>query len=164
MTKDRYVLWTDINLNFDDWKDDLQSEYPELSENELIEKMYEINADYLDDERVNLNRQLSQPILIIGDLGLWNGRANGYKMIDSGNLKDCLYTNSDMAEWYVDIRGDLRCEAVHHDGTNHYLYRVFKDGVPSYFCLQILCQIRAVAYCVLYCKGGSVLVGFNGVG
>ena len=88
MTKDRYVLWTDINLDFDDWKDDLLSEYPELSENELIEKMYEINADYLDDERVNLNRQLSQPILIIGDLGLWNGRANGYKMIDSGNLKD----------------------------------------------------------------------------
>ena len=38
MTKDRYVLWTDINLNFDDWKDDLLSEYPELSENELIEK------------------------------------------------------------------------------------------------------------------------------
>lgn len=98
MTKDRYVLWTDINLNFDDWKDDLLSEYPELSENELIEKMYEVNADYLDDERVNLNRQLSQPILIIGDLGLWNGRANGYKMIDSGNLKDCLYTNSDMAD------------------------------------------------------------------
>ena len=58
MTKDRYVLWTDINLDFDDWKDDLQSEYTELSENELIEKMYEINADYLDDERVNLNRQL----------------------------------------------------------------------------------------------------------
>ena len=131
MTKDRYVLWTDINLNFDDWKDDLLSEYPELSENELIEKMYEINADYLDDERVNLNRQLSQPILIIGDLGLWNGRANGYKMIDSGNLKDCLYTNSDMAEWYVDKRGDLRCDAVHHDGTNHYLYRVFKDGVSE---------------------------------
>ena len=131
MTKDRYVLWTDINLNFDDWKDDLQSEYPELSENELIEKMYEINADYLDDERVNLNRQLSQPILIIGDLGLWNGRANGYKMIDSGNLKDCLYTNSDMAEWYVDKRGDLRCDSVHHDGTNHYLYRVFKDCVSE---------------------------------
>ena len=122
---------TDNGIDFDDWKDDLQSEYPELSENELIEKMYEINADYLDDERVNLNRQLSQSILIIGDLGLWNGRSNGYKMIDSGNLKDCLYTNSDMAEWYVDKRGDLRCDAVHHDGTNHYLYRVFKDGVSE---------------------------------
>ena len=44
MTKDRYVLWTDINLNFDDWKDDLLSEYPELSENELIEKMKRAHA------------------------------------------------------------------------------------------------------------------------
>lgn len=131
MIKDRYVLWSDINLDFDDWKDDLQSEYPELSEDRLREKMYEINADYLDDERANLNRQFSQPILVIGNLGLWNGRANGYKVIDSGNLKDCLYTDSDMAEWYVAKRGDLRCDAIHHDGTNHYLYRVFKDNVTD---------------------------------
>ena len=24
-----------------------------------------------------------------------------------------------------------RADAVHHDGTNHYLYRVFKDGVTD---------------------------------
>ena len=30
--------------------------------------MYEINGDYLDDERANLNVQLSQPILVVGDL------------------------------------------------------------------------------------------------
>ncbi len=22
----------------------------------------------------------------------------------------------------------MRCDAVHHDGTNHYLYRTYKDG------------------------------------
>ena len=33
----------------------------------------------------------------------------------------------DMCEWYVDKYGDLRADAVHHDGTNHYLYRVYKD-------------------------------------
>ena len=27
--------------------------------------------------------------------------------------------------------GDFRCEAVHHDGTNHYLYRTYKDGVSE---------------------------------
>ena len=27
--------------------------------------------------------------------------------------------------------GDLRCDAVHHDGTNLYLYRVWKDGVSD---------------------------------
>lgn len=48
-------------------------------------------------------------------------------MIDSGNIKDCLYSDTDMTEWYVDKYGDLRADAVHHDGTNHYLYRVFKD-------------------------------------
>ena len=51
----------------------------------------------------------------------------GYKMIDSGNIKDCLYSDTDMTEWYVDRYGDLRADAVHHDGTNHYLYRVFKN-------------------------------------
>lgn len=44
---DRHVIWGDINLNFDDWKDDLMEQYPDLSEDELIQKMHEINADYL---------------------------------------------------------------------------------------------------------------------
>lgn len=131
MTKDKYVLWSDINLNFEDWRADLEAEYPDESENKLIERMHQINADYIDDARANLNIQLSQPIIIIGDLGLWNGRASGYKMIDSGNISDCLFTDCDMAEWYVDKRGDLRCKGIHHDGTNHYLYRAFKDGVTE---------------------------------
>ncbi len=25
----------------------------------------------------------------------------------------------------------MRCDAVHHDGTNHYLYRTYKDGVSD---------------------------------
>lgn len=94
-----------------------------------IALMYEINGDYLDDERANLNIQLSQPILVIGDLGLWNGRRMGYKEIDSGNIRDCLYSETDYSTWYVDKLGDLRCDAVHHDGTNHYLYRTYKEGV-----------------------------------
>ena len=28
----------------------------------------------------------------------------------------------------MDKDGDFRCDDVHHDGTNHYLYRVFKDS------------------------------------
>lgn len=91
--------------------------------------MVETNGEYLSDERANLNIQLSQPIIVIGDIGRWNGRVMGYKMIDSGNIKDCLYSDTDMTEWYVDKYGDLRADAVHHDGTNHYLYRVFKDTV-----------------------------------
>ena len=127
----KHIVWSDMNLDLNDWRDDLTEQYPDASEDTLISKMYEINNDYLDDARANLNIQLSQSIIIIGDLGLWNGRAHGYKMIDSGNIKDCFYSDCDMNEWYVDKLGDLRCNAVHHDGTNYYLYRAFKDGVTD---------------------------------
>lgn len=127
----RHVVWSDINLDFENWRDDLQEQYPTASEDELVAKMYEINNDYLEDERANLNIQLSQSIIVIGDLGLWHGRVHGYKMIDSGNIKDCLYSDCDLNEWYVDKNGDLRCTAIHHDGRNHYLYRTFKDGITS---------------------------------
>lgn len=129
MKEDRHIIWSNYDLNYEDWRDDLEAEYPELTEDQRIALMYEINGDYLDDERVNLNIQLSQPILVIGDLGLWYGRRSGYKEIESGNIRDCLYADTDYSTWYVDKLGDLRCDAIHHDGTNHYLYRAYKDGV-----------------------------------
>lgn len=127
----RLVIWSNYDLDYDDWKDDLLDEYPELSERERMELMYEINGDYLDDERNNLDIQLSQPILVVADLGLWYGKRMGYKEIKSGNIRDCLYSDTDYSTWYVDQLGDLRCDAIHHDGTNHYLYRVYKDDVTE---------------------------------
>ena len=56
-------------------------------------------------------------------------RRMGYKEIASGNIRDCLYSDTDYSTWYVDRLGDLRCDAIHHDGTNHYLYRTYKPGV-----------------------------------
>ena len=135
---DRHIIWSNMNLEADDWRDSYK-EYLEINgldddpddENKLYEYMVEANDDYLSDERQNLDIQFSQPIIVIGDLGRWNGRVMGYKMVDSGNIKDCLYADTDYTEWYVDEYGDLRANAVHHDGTNHYLYRVFKDGVTD---------------------------------
>lgn len=135
---DRHIIWSNMNLEADDWRDSYK-EYLEINgladdpddENKLYEYMVEANDDYLSDERQNLNIQLSQPIIVIGDLGRWNGRVTGYKMIDSGNIKDCLYADTDYTEWYVDKYGDLRANAVHHDGASYYLYRVFKDGITD---------------------------------
>ena len=128
---DRHTIWGDMNLVFDDWKEDLMEQYPEHSEDELVQMMYEINAEYLEDERANLNVQLSRPILVIADIGRWNGRFSGYREINSGKICDCLYTEMDMCEWYVDNNGDFRADAVHHDGRNHYLYRVYKDNATE---------------------------------
>lgn len=133
MTEGDHLIWSNYDLDLDDWRDDLQEEYPDFSEQELTEIMYERNAGYLDDERTNLNIQLSQPILVIADLGLWTGRHSGYKEINSGNVRDCLYSDSDSyySTWYVDKLGDLRCDVVHHDGTNHLMYRAYKPGTTE---------------------------------
>ena len=67
--ENEHRIWSNYDLDYDEWKDDLEDEYPDLTESERIEMMYETNANYLDDERCNLNIQLSRPIIIIGDLG-----------------------------------------------------------------------------------------------
>lgn len=126
-----HLIWSNYHLDLDDWRDDLLAEHPDASEAELYQLMYEANDRYLDDERVNLNIQYNCPILVIADLGRWNGRTTGYKEIPSGNIKDCLYSDTDYSTWYIDHLGDLRCDAIHHDGTNHYLYRVYKPGVTD---------------------------------
>ena len=135
---ERHIIWSNLDLDVDDWRESYREAcegndlaYDPDDENGLYEYMVETNDEYLSDERMNLDVQLSQPIIVISDPGLWNGRRSGYKMIDSGNIKDCLFSDTDYTEWYVDKYGDLRADAVHHDGTNHYLYRAFKDGVTD---------------------------------
>lgn len=125
----KHIIWTNEDLDYEgDWKLNLEDEYPNLSDEKRQELMYELNNEYLQDERVNLDLPHDQPILIIADLGLWDGRHVGYKEIPSGNVKDCLYSQHDYTTWYLDERGEFCCDSTHHDGTNHYLYRVFKDG------------------------------------
>ena len=99
---DRHIIWSNQNLDVDDWREDYKEflEANELDddpndEQALYEWMEETNYDYLSDERVNLNVQLSQPIIVIGDIGRWNGRVMGYKDIPSGNIRDCLYADTD---------------------------------------------------------------------
>ena len=129
MNKDDHIIWSNNDLDYDDWQEELRELYPELSENERVEKMYEINADYLCDERINLDIQVGTTILAIGDLGRWNGRFMGYKEIPSGNIRDCLFSDADYLTWYVDKTGEFRCDAVHHDGTDYMYYRKYKRGV-----------------------------------
>ena len=108
MKDNKHIIWSNYSLDYDDWKDDLEAEYPDMNEDERMRLMYEINGDYLDDERINLNIQLARPILIVADLGRWNGRFMGYKEVQSGNIRDCLYSDTDYSTWYVDKLGDMR--------------------------------------------------------
>lgn len=117
----KYIIWTwDVDIK--DWRDDLKEYYPDADEAELVDRMYEINDDYLDDEKANLNIPTSGRIIMIASLGLWDGRHQGYRILER-NINECLSCFEDRPTWYVDEHGDLRCDDVHHDGTNHYLFR-----------------------------------------
>lgn len=126
MKETDHLIWSNQYLDLEDWRESLLELYPDYSDDELYEKMVDSNNANLFDEQLNLNIQLSRAIIVIADLGLWSGRHSGYKEIQSGNIQDCLASDTDYNTWYVDEKGDLRCEAVHHDGTNYYLYREYK--------------------------------------
>lgn len=129
-----HILWSNYpsDLNFDDWKDNFSYYYPGYSESELQEKMYELNDIPFDDMCRKLsNIVFDLPIIIIGEIGRWNGTVTGYKTIESGKVVDCFYTDCDYAKWYVDENNDLRCDCSHHDGSNHYLYRTFKTSLDE---------------------------------
>lgn len=130
--QEKHIIWSNLNLDLEEWREFLEEEYPGRTEEEYYYLMHELNNGYLDDERMNLDKQLSTPILVCADLGLWNGRKSGYRMIGSGNIRDCLDSGFADVEWYVDKQGDLRSTAIHHDGRNHYLYRAVKERVPDW--------------------------------
>lgn len=140
MSDGKHIVWSDLNLDIDEWREAYaefikDNDYDDDPDDEyaIYQHMVETNSLYLDDERMNLDIELPRPIIAIADLGLWNGRFSGYKELNSNNIKDCLdgFSSCEYHEWYVDERKDLRCKAVHHDGTNYVLYRTYRDGVTD---------------------------------
>ena len=108
--------------------DKMMQDDPEL----IWDTACELNAEYLEDERANLNIEVGDEILIIASLGLWDGRKMAYKLLHKTNIKDCLTgTCGDYVTWFVDDRGDLMCRDIHHDGTNIYTYRAWKPGITE---------------------------------
>lgn len=129
----KFVIW-DADIELENWKEFLEGEEDRLghtlTEMEQYDLVNAMNGDYLDDERANLNIQLQYPILVVGDIGLWNGRRQGYKIIRSGNIKDILYSNVEgmsTCKWYCDGY-NICCRETHHDGVNFYIYRKIVRG------------------------------------
>lgn len=126
-----FIIWSNEHMDLDDWHEAFEEECLNLSDDEKYQRMYDLNNNYLDDERINLDVCVGTPIIVITDIGKWNGRRTGYREIDSGCLKDCLYTELDGVTWYVDKHGDFRMDGYHHDGRNYYLYRRYREGVSE---------------------------------
>lgn len=89
-----------------------------------------MTLETLEWRRNQFNVKLNEDVVVIADLGLWNGRTMGYKVIHNPYLSDLLTDDSDYCDWYLDSH-NFRCNATHHDGTNFYTYRLFKEGLSD---------------------------------
>ena len=88
---------------------------------------------YLEFEEVNLNKPLDNYLVMYGVLDLWDGRRTGYKVLKSvrPNLNGIFHgTVGDFVTYYCED-GEICCDDVHHDGTNHYTYRVLKNDITE---------------------------------
>ena len=122
------IIWQNLDVDADDYKDFLEEYYPEVTdEDEKQRLVWELNETYLEDEIMNLDIQLENPIIVIADLGLWYGRRSGYRVIDSGNINEIFSEfNCEYQKWYADAY-NVRFTGYHHDGANHYVYRMIKN-------------------------------------
>ena len=125
MEKD-IIIWQNINLDIKDYKDWFE-EYEEingqpLEDDKKYSLIYQFNNDYLEDERINLDKKMV--VIALADIGRWNGRKQGYKIYN--NLTDILYSESDYCKWYCDSY-NLKGELHDHDGISYIIYRTLKN-------------------------------------
>ena len=134
----KQIIWSNMNLDIEDWRDGYLEELkingkhlPDEDkdyDDKLMNWIYKTNNMYLDDERSNLNEKVDGRILIIADIGKWNGRVDGYKIL--GNNINEIFNINDRGFDYAEFYGDgynIRATECHHDGTNYYLYRVIRE-------------------------------------
>lgn len=95
--------------------------------NDFYSTCVDLNSDYLSDERMNLNKSLDNYVIAFADLGLWNGRKPGYKILGS-NLNSIFNISEDSNTYYADGY-NIHSENAHHDGTNYIMYRKLKANV-----------------------------------
>ena len=128
------IIWSNLNVDYDEWKEDFE-DWREVNgfdedEMDLYEWVDECLSNDLGDERMNLNKEVDGVIVVFADLGLWDGHHQGAKISGTNVSKILRDSNCDYVKWYCD-RWNVRCTAAHHDGRNHYLYRVAKDWSSS---------------------------------
>lgn len=104
----KHIIWSNIDLEaqLDDWK----SEY----------------LDYCKC-KANLDKATDGRILVIAELGLWNGKRSAYKILARNNVNAIFgCVQGEKAEFYFDGH-NVKCIDKHHDGTNYYEFREIRE-------------------------------------
>lgn len=136
MEKTRTIWSSDIG-NIKDWREGYE-EFCEINgftasqdESDIYEWAIETNREYLEDEKVNLNKTIDTEIIVICDIERWDGRFSCVSRIGH-NLRNILDIASSDGEFEVfGIDGNIYGAVGHHDGCNQYTFRKMKKGVSE---------------------------------
>lgn len=142
MRRKNRVLFNN-NLSINEWKEELESYKENLRDNqdvseESINKLdiYDLPFQYWVEDNLNwlyedmkemYDYDLPTKIIVFADLGFWNGRKFGSKVLNY-NLNECFAPEEgcDYVKWELNAF-DLISTQVHHDGTHYLTYRRLKD-------------------------------------
>ena len=99
----------------------------EITEEQVTQRVYFQIDQNFEDEQSNLFKILDGRILCIADMGLWNGRRSGYKILGN-NLNEVLTCGigCDEKEIYCDAY-NVYAQGYHHDGRNHVEFREIRE-------------------------------------
>ena len=99
----------------------------DITENDIQQEVYEDIDMFFEDEMMNLNKKLPNNIIAIADIGRWNGRVQGYKILGN-NLNEVVSSSigCDEKEVYCDAY-NVRATGYHHDGSNSVLFRELRE-------------------------------------
>ena len=110
-------------------KEWLSESYPEVeqTEEEVTQEIYDNIGRWYEGETYNLDKELDGRILAIANIGKWNGRVSGYKVLGN-NLNEVLTTEigCDEKRVYCD-RYNVKAEGYHHDGRNYVEFREIRE-------------------------------------
>lgn len=128
------IIFNNINVNEEDYQDDFLDwcniNGYNTEDKDLDDFIQEELNIWLEDEHINLNKPCGN-ILAIADLGFWNGRKQGYKVINTQKLNgifDVLGSDYNYFKFYCD-RYDVKATLHHHDGTHYITFREIKPNV-----------------------------------
>ena len=103
----------------------------EPTDEEVEDEAFDRNNSFLEDitDEVGEDDSVTNGIVCLGDLGLWDGRHRGIKYFN--DISSCFSTECDTCQWFVDENGDFCSLGVHHDGYNNATYRRFKHFITD---------------------------------
>lgn len=115
-----------------EWLDegDDRVEPEDVEENRVWEEIHMRLSFWKDDEKRNLNMPLANNILMFIDAGYWNGRAQGYRLLDD-NLNSIFDGMREAEQHLYYDRYEVMGTDIHHDGRHYYTFRVVAPGVDA---------------------------------